>query len=105
MFIKFRPLQGSDQISPRINTGNTLLADTFDREQPRFVIGDNNARWGRGEPRAEFIGRMIGVARRSGLTVVASSYENKTLLKKPLLDLTRRAREWKKKVSLRAKVV
>lgn len=34
---------------------------------------------------AEFIGRIIGVARRSGLTVVASSYENKTLLKKPLL--------------------
>lgn len=107
-FIKFRPLRGSDQISPRINTGNTLLADTFDHEQPRFVIGDNKCstgRWGRGEPRAEFIGRMIGVARRSGLTVVASSYENKTLLKKPLLDLTRRAREWKKKVSLRAKVV
>lgn len=44
---------------------------------------------GLGASPAEFIGRMIGVARRSGLTVVASSYENKTLLKKPLLDLTR----------------
>lgn len=47
---------------------------------------------GLGASPAEFIERMIGVARRSGLTVVASSYESKTLLKKPLLDLTRRAR-------------
>lgn len=52
---------------------------------------------------------MIGVARRSGLTVVASSYENKTLLKKePLLDLTRvhaRAAHTELKKVMRAKVV
>lgn len=70
----------------------SLLSAIINARQIGVAVAGGRRGGGLGASPAEFIERMIGVARRSGLTVVAFSYESKTLLKKPLLDLTRRAR-------------